>query len=141
MSRVIRRTLLLVMMILTAACGSDNSTPTTPTPPTITEVFSGTLNPNGAATHPFAVSRSGGVTAQLTVVTHDSTGSDPALVLGLSLGTWNGSTCQITIAKDNAVLATLVTGNASSAGSLCVRVYDVGNFTESTSYEVQVVHF
>jgi hypothetical protein len=142
MSRFLRPELLFLVSFLAAACGgNDDPLPTEPSPATFTEVFAGTLNPNGAATHPFGVSRSGLLTAQLTAVSHESTGADPSLVMGLSLGTWNGSACQITLAKDDAVQNTVLTGQASQAGALCVRVYDVGRFTENTTYEVQVVHF
>ncbi len=62
------------------------------------------------------------------------------MILGISLGTWNGNTCQVVLAKDNATLGSIVLGTASSAGTLCARVYDVGNLTEPASYEITVVH-
>jgi hypothetical protein len=65
---------------------------------------------------------------------------DSAIVMGLSLGTWNGAACQIVLANDNATQGTVVTALASSLGSFCVRVYDVGRLVEPTSYELQVVH-
>ena len=74
------------------------------------------------------------MTSTLTVVTPDTT------VLGMALGTWNGISCQVILAADKAALNTTVTGTVSSVGNLCVRLYDVGSLTESTSYEVQVVH-
>jgi hypothetical protein len=76
------------------------------------------------------------VTATLTAV-----GPDNTVVIGLSLGTWNGVVCHIpTLANDQAVQGSTVTGQATSLGSLCVRVYDVGRLTETISYEVQVSH-
>lgn len=119
-----------------AACGDDPTTPTTPTPPaTVTETFSGSVTRNGAATHTFATQASGTVTATLTTLAPDS-----ALVIGLSLGTFNGSACQLVITKDDATQGTIVTGGVSTLGSLCVRIYDVGNITDPVTYDITVVH-
>ena len=132
-----RALLLLPLLLLAGACGDDNPTrlPTLPDIPTITETFSGELTKNGAATHSYVARLAGSTTARLTMLSPDS-----MLVIGLSLGTWNGSTCQIILANDKATQDSIVTGIASSAGNLCVRVYDVGNVTEPVSYEIQVTH-
>ena len=120
---------------LMAGCGDDTPTlPTTPTLPSVTESFSGTLNVNGAITHSFVSGSFGSVTSTLTAVTPDTA------VLGMSLGTWNGISCNIILAADKSALNTTVTGVVSSVGNLCVRLYDVGSLTEPTSYEVRVVH-
>jgi hypothetical protein len=131
---------LIALGSLTAgACGDDStSTPTTPTTPiipTTTETFAGTLTINGAVTHVFASSLAGTVTAQLTAI-------DPAAsqVLGLSLGTWNGSSCQVVIANDAATLNSIATGQVTAATNLCARVYDVGKLSDSLSYTITVVH-
>ena len=96
------RSLLVVCLIGAAAACSDDTTttPTTPTPTTFTEVFSGTLNRNGATSHSFISQASGTVTATLTSVTPDAT-----QVVGLALGTWTGAACQIIIAADRATPA------------------------------------
>jgi hypothetical protein len=75
------------------------------------------------------------VTATLTTLEPDS-----SLVVGLSLGTWNGQVCQIVLANDSATQGTVITGAVSSFGSLCVRIYDVGNLTGPINYEITVVH-
>ena len=126
--------------LASAACGDDTptttpTTPTTPTPVTTTETFSGELKVNGASTYPFAVTAAGTTTVQLTTV--DPAGS-PAF--GLSLGTWNGASCQVVIANDAAALNSIVTGNVSAATSLCARVYDAGNLTGPLTYTITVVH-
>jgi hypothetical protein len=136
MSRVLPRALLVLLALTAGACGDDdNSTPIAPTPPTTTtETFAGTVNPNGAVTHPFSTFAAGSVTVTL------STLSPEGSVIGLSLGTWNGAFCQIILANDQAVQGSVVIGNASSLGSLCARVYDVGRLSENASYELTVVH-
>jgi hypothetical protein len=129
---------LALVLSTTAGCGDDTPTAPdpTPTPPAVTDTFSGTVNRNGAQTHTFAVSRSGLMTATLTTLAPNS-----ALVVGVSLGTWNGTTCQIVLANDRATQGSVVSGNGGSAGNFCVRVYDVGNIGDAVEYQVTVVHF
>jgi hypothetical protein len=130
--------LLALAALGVAGCDEETPTPTTPTTPapTVTESFSGTLNRNGAAVFAFTVSATGQVTATLTTLT----AADGTRV-GLSLGNWNGTTCQVVLANDAAAQGTLVTGTMSSAGSLCVRLYDAGGTIEGTAtFKVDVVH-
>lgn len=140
MRRSIHPKLFVVAIALTIwACGdaATTTTPTTPTAttPTTTETFEGDLNPNGAKTFPFTTQAAGTVTATLTSLSPDST-----LTIGMSLGTWNGSACQIVLANDNAIQGAVITGTVSSTGSLCVRVYDVGKLVEPIAFVVTVVH-
>lgn len=133
---LVRSVSFALALAVTSACGNDSVTiPTTPTPDPITETFSGTLTPNGAATHTFSSSASGSVSATLAAV-----GPDDTIVMGLALGTWNGTGCAVIIANDTAVQTAVIYGNVTQAGQLCVRAYDVGRFTEPTNYEISVVH-
>ena len=130
--------LLALLALGAAACDDEPTTPTTPTPPatTVTESFEGTLNRNGAVTFSFTVGATGQVTATLTTLT-----AVDGTKIGLSLGNWNGTTCQTVLANDNAIQGTFVTGNMSSAGSLCVRLYDAPGTLEGTAkFKVDVVH-
>ena len=70
------------------------------------------------------------------------TAIDPAgsPVFGVSLGTWNGTACQVVIANDAAALNATVTGNVTAATSLCARVYDAGKLTDPLTYTITVVH-
>jgi hypothetical protein len=121
-----------------AACGSDNIfNPTPGTPPTsITESFTATVTVNGANTQPFTVSTIGTVTAKLSALSPDDT-----VTVGLSLGTWNGAVCALTITNDAAVLNTTVTGTAQTVGQFCARVYDVGKLTTATDFTIDITHF
>jgi len=128
-----------VLLAALAASGcSDNSAPSGPTgpPPTaITETFDGTLTVNGAVTQPFVVGTAGTVVVRLAAL-------EPAdAVIGVSIGTWNGVTCQIVIANDNATSGASATGNATSTGNYCVRVYDVGKLTRAAGYQITLIHF
>ena len=130
--------LLVAVAVALTFWACNNSTPATPTTPaaTISETFQGTLNPNGARTFSFTTQAAGSVTTTLTSITPDST-----VAVGMALGTWNGSACQIVLANDNAIQGTVLTGTLSAAGSLCTRVYDAaGSLTAPTSFIVTVVH-
>jgi hypothetical protein len=127
---------LLVIALFTAACDDEPETPTSPTPPvTVTETFSGSINRNGIAIHNFTTQASGTVTATLTTLAPDS-----ELLVGFSLGTWNGTSCQLVITKTDAKQTTVLTGGVSALGSLCVVINDVGNIVNAITYEITVVH-
>jgi hypothetical protein len=127
----------LPLLLAVSACDSVlDDIPTTPDPVTVTETFSGTININGAATHTFFTSATGAVTATLT-----SLGENPPAEVGLSVGTFAGSSCSLVITNDKAVVTSVVSGVVTTlGGSLCVRIYDVGRLTESVPYEIRVEH-
>jgi hypothetical protein len=133
------RLLLFAGLIGTAAaCGSNNTVPTTPTPTVFTEVFSGTLSPGGGQTFTFISQGSGTVTATVTALAPDSTS-----IFGISLGTVaTGGACQVIIPLDKATLQSAIQGGVGSAGNLCVRVYDpaAGVVVQPLTYELTVVH-
>lgn len=138
-----RRSFLGVCVVLalaafgSAGCDDEADTPTTPTtpPPTVTDSFSGALSKNGAQVFSFAVTTTGQVTATLAEL------SSSAVPISLALGNWNGTTCQIVLANDNAVQGTFVTGTMSAAGNLCLRVSDgSGNLEAAVTFKVDVVH-
>jgi hypothetical protein len=126
----------LFVVLSATACGDE--TPTTPTPPEpvmVTDTFSGTINRNGAATHRFAAASAGDLTATLT-----SLSPDADLVVGFGVGAWNGTVCNILLARDEAVQATVIYGNVNASGELCIRIFDVGRITDTTDYTLTVVH-
>lgn len=136
MGRLLSRGLPVAMLACAAfACNSTSTNvPTSPTT-TVTESFSGTLNPNGGDTHAFTVTGKGTVRATLTAV-----GADNTLVVGLALGNWTGASCNLSAANDNAVATVPLVATVSAAGLLCARVYDTKGLAEPTSYTVEVVH-
>jgi hypothetical protein len=151
MPRLFRRALLLVPMLGLVACGNDNSsTPTAPStlPTVLTETFTGTLLKNAAYTHPFAVTDAGSVSVFLITSVDPAHPENNAIPLGISLGTWNGTSCAIVIANDNTTPVNAddatkgrVIGQATAAGNLCVRVYDVGFVPGSSNYELLIDHY
>jgi hypothetical protein len=143
MRRVIPGLLLLALVTGVAGCNDSNNvttpttTTTTTTTPTTTETFNGTLNMNGAQTFPFTAGAAGTVTATLTTV-----GPDATVAIGLALGSWTGSACQVSIANDPAVQGAPVPGTVTAAAALCARVYDTGKVTaaQPVTFTVTVTH-
>lgn len=129
--------LMAVLTLASIACDSGENTPTTPTTPgpTVTETFAGTVTQNGAATFTFNTTVSGIVTATLKSIAPVTTAQ-----VGMALGTWNGVTCAVVLTNDRITAGLAVTGQVNAAGSLCVRIYDVGQLTEASTFEIVVVH-
>jgi len=135
MRRIVQLCLVL-SFVATAACSGDDSPDfePTPTPEPVTQDFPGTLTVNGAQTHQFQTD-GGDLTATLT-----SLAPNTAATVGLAIGTWNGTSCQLVIAKTDAVQGTVLLATASQTGTLCVYIHDVGLLAASVSYVVTVVH-
>jgi len=128
---------LAAMMVAAAGCDSGSQNPITPTPPVIpvTDTFTGSINVNGAMTFTFAAAGAGSLSATLTSLTPDTT-----VQVGFLMGVWNGTTCQATLANDASFQGTVILGQVNGIGTLCARIFDVGKLTDSTSFEITVVH-
>jgi hypothetical protein len=137
------------MLAAAAACGDDSSTSTgtlpTQQPTILQETFTGTLLRNAAYTHPFSVTDSGDVLVYLIVSSDARDPNNTAIPIGVSLGTWNVTTssCATVVANDQMAPGTPIplTGRATAAGNLCVRVYDVGFVPAASTYELLVDHY
>ncbi len=130
---------MLLLAAVVAGC-DDEPTPISPGPiDPKTDSFAGAVTQNGASMHTFEVAGGGPIRATLKQI-----GTDNTLVVGLDLGNWNSvnSTCQIVLAKVDATADSVVQGTMTGIGTLCVRIYDVGNITGTTPvpYTVEVVH-
>jgi hypothetical protein len=135
----------LVLLLLTAlatvtfgACKkASTATPTTPTPVTTTETFSGTIPQLGSAAHAFTVAANGTITISLT-----SVGPLATMAIGLGVGSWDGTTCTVITQNDNARAGSIALTGTAVAGSFCAKVYDSGNIPDLTTvtYTIEVVH-
>ena len=134
-----RALLLAAAAVVIGAMGacSNNALTTTPivTPCPCTDGFSGTLSVNGAFSHTFTITTLGSVSASIVSLAPNS-----AQIVGFGLGVWNGVSCTAASSTDIATTGSAITLNASSAGTLCVRLYDVGFITTPVLYQLQVVH-
>jgi hypothetical protein len=127
----------LSVALLGAGCSStEQVTPIDPTPTEITEPpFTGTLTINGGATKPFQSVSAGTVTAIV-----DSIQPTPTIAIGVSLGVWNGTSCEQVTFNDNAAVGSGVAALANGFGNLCARVYDTGQLTEPIEFAVTIKH-
>jgi hypothetical protein len=126
-----------LFMLIGAGCDKPSTpTPVQPSPQAVTETFSGTLTVNGAITFPFAAEQAGALTGTLTAVGPESS------VIGIALGTYAGTTCEVRLANDQAGLSAVITGVVNASGLLCARVYDAtGKLVAPVTFTLTVAHF
>jgi hypothetical protein len=137
---------LLFVAVMATAC--DENTPvtdpgTTPSDFTITETFNGTLFKNGGASYSFTIQRAGVITVTLKTVTDTVNPDAPAQNIGISLGSWDGTACnvQFGIFTDTASVGAQIAGQVNGAGILCTRVYDPANYVSNPiAYTIEVKH-
>ena len=136
---------LLALLTLTTSACSDNTlsqlaSASQTTPQTFTDTYTGTLSTNGAFTHIFTIQTLGSVTVTILNLSPNS-----SQIVGLSLGVWTGSACSTSpqtggSASDTATTGSAITLNATAAGNLCARLYDVGFITQPVIYTMQITH-
>ena len=135
---------LLASIATAAACGgSDTSTPTTPsaTVGPVTELFEGTLVPQGSAFFSFQVQQTGNVNIMLaSVASSVLPGTSSTVTLGLSIGVPSGTDCTIqNAAPASAGLTSQLVVNMTP-GLYCARVYDIGNLKSAVNFAVRILH-
>jgi hypothetical protein len=139
MKRIMHLTGALALAVAASGCSSSSSPVSSTPPPTLlTNEYTGTLSPNGAASYPFAVAAAGQVTATLALLTPDT-----AELVGFGLGVWDGAACQTVpgVWNDKATSGTVVIGQANAAGSLCVRIFDAqGTLPQPETYDILITH-
>jgi hypothetical protein len=137
-----------VLLLVLSGCGGSDDTPMEPAPPTqIVETFPseglGILTPNGAFSYPFTVIVAGFIEARLVDLkpADESFPQESAVPVGLSLGTWNGSICDVLRAIDVAKQGDVVDANSTSPGAFCVRIYDAqGTLPRPQAYRIVLTH-
>lgn len=140
MRRLLPVILLLALATSLAGCNDSTTSPSTttttvPAASTTTETFSATLHLNGSEVFNFTATTGGTVVITLTAIPD---GTPP---VGVSLGTWTGTACQVVIDNANAAKAAVVTGTVTSAASLCARVYDAhGTIATPADFTITVGH-
>jgi hypothetical protein len=133
--------LLSSAILVLPGCGSDDPVvaPTMPLP--VSEPVTGILTPNSVRIHPFSVQNAGNVTVTLNSLDPDDPG-DPTRV-GLDLGTYSGVSCQVTVSSTEIIAGRTIAGTATSAATLCIRIYDVNplGLAAPVTYSLTVTHF
>ena len=126
--------------LATACGGSSDQTLTLPTvtPPSKTEVFTGTFGVGETKFHPFTVGQAGEVDITLTAV-----GPPPTIFVGLGVGVPNDTGCVLIQGFGGATQAgstPQIVGNALAGGPFCVAIGDIGNLSSPVDYSITVVH-
>ncbi len=62
-------------------------------------------------------------------------------LVGIALGVWNGTTCDLKLVNDLAGQGAAVAGVVRDAGSLCARAYDVGRLLGPAEVTLEVQHY
>ena len=122
---------------LSSAC-NDPVPPATPSPvpPTVKDIFTGSLTALATNSHPFVVKQIGGVTVTLTNV-------DPLTKLAIGIGTpstTTGTCIVLNSVTTDPGSAPQLSGTATVTGNFCVAVSDVGNVTDTAQYTITVLH-
>jgi hypothetical protein len=132
---------LCVIGVLTVACGSDNnpSTPTTPLLPS-SEVFTGTLGAQGSSFYSFTVATSGNVSITLASLVPKAPGPAVNTVMGLGVGTPDGTSCAVTNSVTTAPGLTAQLVNSLTPATYCTKIYDLGALTGPVDFAVRIVH-
>ena len=125
-------------VLATASCNwfKNNSNSTSPST-ALTETFSATLYQNNSVMFTFTTTQSGTVAVTLTAVTPATTA-----LLNLGIGTPNGTNaCTLTTSASSAVAGSIAQITTSeNAGSYCVKVYDTGTLSATSTVTVTIAH-
>ena len=136
------RSVVFVAFAAVAASGCEES-PTSPTPETFTDNFSGTLAAGQSVDHQFTVQVEGPVTVVLVNAALETPppegGTTTIPPIGLGIGTWNGTSCTRAAINGAAVIGTVISGTALP-GQFCVAVYDSGSVAANLTYSGQIIH-
>jgi hypothetical protein len=130
----------LVLGLFTGACGSNTpTTPTTPAQPS-TEMFSGTLPVQGSSFYSFTVAATGNVSITLASLVPTAPGPAVNTVMGLGVGTPNGTDCSVTNSVTTAPGLTAQLVNSLAPATYCAKIYDLGQLTVPVDFTVRIVH-
>jgi hypothetical protein len=136
----------LPLVLATIACGSSTDVTLTPT----TEILTGTVNApvNGTLqsdTKTFTVGQKSEADITLTSAVETLPGGQllSTVTMGLTVGTWSGSTCTPTFGANAAAPASsaILISGIVNAGMYCVIVSDVTTQLGPVAYSVTVAHF
>lgn len=127
---------LLAALVVTTGCGSNATTPTTPEPPSVTQVFNGSLALNGSTFYSFTTTQTGTISFVLTKV--QVGGVDVTDQVTLGLGSPRQTDCAVSTSVAAAAgIGTLLSGS-QGPGVYCVRVWDAGILTKPVTFSVNI---
>lgn len=138
----------LVVAVWSAGCGSTTepsststtTTTTSITTPTITDVFTGTLEVGSTVFFTFDVIADGTVNATVSSISGNGVPATVQVRLGLGTITDDG-TCAASVFSSSAVAgSTSPVTSTFAPGTYCVSVADVGNLFRRADFNLSVAH-
>jgi len=131
------RSLAALGLLLATLGASCSSTPASPTGPSTKETFSGTIGVGGSASHDVTVGTSSNLTVTLTSLVPQTT-----ITVGLGVGQPDAATGTCVLASyTNSANAGRAITVAVNKGTLCTKIYDVGNILTTVDYTLSVEHY
>ncbi len=134
--RSLSTSVLLAALVVTMGCGSTATTPTTPEPASVTQVFNGSIGLNGSAFYSFTTTQQGTISFQLTKV--QRAGVDVADTLTIGLGGPRGTDCSSSSAVAAGASDATLLAASQAPGVYCVRVWDAGILTAPVTFSVNI---
>ena len=126
---------LVLLILVVAACGSDNSTPTTPsnTSSVMSETWSSTVAPGGQSTRSFTVNASGTISVTVTA-------AGATVGVGVGLPRLSGGGCRLGVTVNASAATNPQISTAADAGQYCVQVYDLGTLSDPVGFALKIDH-
>jgi hypothetical protein len=130
----------LVVTSLATACGDDSPiAPSTTTPTTTTEVYSGSLAAGGSGFYSFSVTAAGPVSLTFASLS-DATGRTLNTPLTMGMGVPAGEGCGVTTSVTVPPGLSAQLTNPVSSSIYCVQLSDAGGLTAAVTFGVRIVH-
>jgi len=141
------RRLLVALLAFTvcsaAACNNSSDSSTTPTSPTIpltSQTFTGTIAVGGASSNTnFVVAQNGEVDITIT-----SMGPPSNIIMGIAIGipstTDTSCVAPVSATDPHVQASTTPLVGSLTAGTYCVRLYDLGFMSAPVNYTISVAH-
>ena len=137
-----RRLILILLAVVAPALACDNSDSssgvTTPTVPLTSQTFTGTVAVGGSSSNTtFVVAQNGEVD-----ITISALGPPSNIIMGLAIGipSVTDSSCAAPNGTLQVQASTTPLVGSETAGTYCVRLYDIGYMTAPVSYTITVAH-
>ena len=113
-------------LLLTGAACDNGELAIEPTPPIVTETYSGEITRNGLQQHAFVATARGTVTATISAL---DPSTSPAI--GFSMGTWDGSACTAVMTNRFATTSSSLSGAVVGITNLCIQLFDASGEIQS----------
>jgi hypothetical protein len=136
-----RRLILVLIALVVPSLACDNSSSsgvTTPTVPLTNQTFTGAVQVGGSSSNTtFVVAQNGEVDITVTAL-----GPPANIIMGLAIGIPSATdgSCAAPAGTLQVQASTTPLVGSETAGTYCVRLYDIGYMTAPINYTITVAH-